>query len=102
VNATVSGGKGRILNHSCHPNYKASVMQLADQQIISFYAIRNIKPHEELTFNYMMEVEQDRSKWEKCYCGAKHFTGYINYAEDADIRKRRPVVETELELLESD
>jgi hypothetical protein len=90
VDATARGGKARFLNHSCNPNCRANDVRVGNRQLISFYAIRNIKPHEELTFDYMLEKEQDPSKWETCYCGAKQCTGYMN-DEDKDAKKQREI-----------
>lgn len=97
VDATMRGGQARFLNHSCNPNCRATIINIGNQQTISFYAIRNIKPHDEITFNYNMEIEDDKSKWERCYCGAKQCTGYINYCEDAELRKRRELAQLEEE-----
>jgi hypothetical protein len=85
VDATVRGGKARFLNHSCCPNLRSKVVNLGNSQIISFYAVRFIKPHEELTFNYKMEFEDDRRLWERCFCGAKQCMGWINASEDPDL-----------------
>ncbi|EAY20595.1 SET domain containing protein [Trichomonas vaginalis G3] len=88
VDATMRGGKSRFLNHSCHPNCRSKIINVGKTQTISFYAIRNIKPHDEITFNYQMEFE-DRSKRERCYCGAKQCLGYLNYCADPEIRRQR-------------
>jgi hypothetical protein len=85
IDATVRGGKARFLNHSCCPNCRSKVVNFGDSQIISFYAVRYIKAHEELTFNYKMEFEQDRSLWMKCYCGAKQCLGWLNALESQEI-----------------
>lgn len=88
VDATMRGGKSRFLNHSCHPNCRSKIINVGKTQTISFYAIRNIKPHDEITFNYQMEFE-DRSNRERCYCGAKQCLGYLNYCADPEIRRQR-------------
>ncbi|OHT07100.1 SET domain containing protein [Tritrichomonas foetus] len=92
VDATVKGGKARFLNHSCHPNCRSKIINISGTQTISFYALKNIKPHDEITFNYQMEFEEDKTKWEKCYCGSKNCLGYLNYCEDPEIRKQRDLM----------
>jgi len=88
IDATMKGNKARFLNHSCHPNCRAKIVNVGKTQAISFYAIRNIKPHDEITFNYLMEFE-DKDKRERCYCGAKQCLGYLNYCDDPEIKRQR-------------
>src|SRR5690348_4039894 len=45
LNASVNPNDMRFINHSCDPN---TYMRLADRRV-EFYALRNIKPGEELT-----------------------------------------------------
>ncbi|KAH0792392.1 SET domain containing protein [Histomonas meleagridis] len=78
IDATMCGGLARFLNHSCNPNCRSNIVTYGKTKTISFYAIRNIKAHEEITFNYQMEPEKDESKWERCFCNAKQCTGYLN------------------------
>jgi hypothetical protein len=94
IDATVRGGQARFLNHSCSPNCRSRVLNVGKSQIISFYAIKHIKPHEELTFNYKMEFENDRSLWMKCYCGSKQCIGWLNALESRD--RELAVLEPEL------
>lgn len=53
----------RFLNHSCNPNvgFKGSV---------SFFALRDIKPNEELTFDYSIS-EAEKRWYLKCSCGQR-------------------------------
>lgn len=79
IDATLCGGLARFLNHSCNPNCKSKdTVSIGNTKTISFFAIKDIKPHEEITFNYKMEHEEDETKWERCYCGSKHCSGYLN------------------------
>ena len=88
IDATVRGGKARFLNHSCHPNCRSNIVNVGRTKTISFSAIRNIKPHDEITFNYQMEYEEDSTKWERCYCGSKQCTGYLNHCPDPELAKQ--------------
>ena len=61
-------GIGKNLNHSCDPN-------TGIKGRVTFIALRDIKPGEELTFDY--SISED-SEWEmRCKCGAKNCRGII-------------------------
>lgn len=67
-NWTIDGGSraniARYINHSCRPNCEpgGSGMQ------VKIYALRNIKPNEELTYDYGKEYWDDRIKPHGCRC----------------------------------
>jgi len=83
IDANYEGGIARWINHSCKPNCEA-VMEEHDgedrrKDRVFIEAIRNIKPGEELSYNYgitLAEAHTPRMKkiWE-CRCGAKDCTG---------------------------
>jgi hypothetical protein len=55
------------INHSCNPN-------IGIKGVVSFYALRDIKNGEELTFDYATSEEE--SDWTmKCNCGSKKCRG---------------------------
>ena len=70
LNASVNPNELRYINHSCDPN---TYMRLTFRRV-EFYALRNIKPHEELTCNYG-ETHHDGKL--PCQCGAKNCKGFI-------------------------
>jgi len=83
IDANYEGNDARWINHSCDPNCEAVIAEdegddrRNDQVFIE--AIRNIKPGEELTYNYgitLAERHTPRLKkiWE-CRCGSKNCTG---------------------------
>lgn len=60
-----SGGADDLFNHSCDPN-----SGLKFGRKIALYAIRDILPGEEITWDY--STTMDEKDWEmKCCCGAK-------------------------------
>ena len=66
------GGNGtHYINHSCAPN---SFMKILYGHI-QFYALRDIRPGEEITIDYEMTLHSDRKR---CYCGARSCRGTIN------------------------
>jgi len=83
IDANYEGNDARWINHSCDPNCEATIEEAEgddrrkDKVLIE--AIRNIKPGEELTYNYgitLAERHTPRLKkiWE-CRCGSKNCTG---------------------------
>ena len=66
------GGNGtHYINHSCEPN---SFMKILYGHI-QFYALRDIRPGEEITIDYQATLHSDTKR---CYCGAKTCRGTIN------------------------
>ena len=51
VDATMTGGVARYINHSCEPNCVTETVELADWHIIIF-ANRRISRGEELSYDY--------------------------------------------------
>mgnify|MGYP001587489903 CR=1 FL=1 len=67
-NWTIDGGSrantARYLNHSCRPNCEPGGWG----KRVKIYALRNIKPNEELTYDYGAEYWEDRIKPHGCWC----------------------------------
>jgi hypothetical protein len=66
------GGNGtHYINHSCEPN---SYMKIIYGHIL-FYALRDIRPGEEITIDYVETLHSDEKR---CSCGASTCRGRIN------------------------
>jgi SET domain-containing protein len=66
------GGNGtHYINHSCEPN---SYMKIIYGHIL-FYALRDIRPGEEITIDYVETLHSDEKR---CRCGASTCRGTIN------------------------
>ena len=66
------GGNGtHYINHSCVPN---AFMQIISDHIL-FFALRDIKPGEEITIDYQTTLHSDDKR---CICGAGNCRGKIN------------------------
>lgn len=61
----------RYINHSCEPNCEVEITR----GHIWIKALRNIKPGEELVYNYSYDLEE--AKDYPCACGAKKCPGVI-------------------------
>lgn len=90
VDGEFMAGPTRFINHSCDPNMRifARVGDHADKHIhdLAFFAVREIKRFEELTFDYVDGLEDmdtdaaDKSKQSdmtKCLCGTEKCRGYL-------------------------
>jgi SET domain-containing protein len=66
------GGNGtHYINHSCRPNAFTRTLR----GHIIFFALRDIKPGEEITIDYEDTLHSDRKR---CTCGAPSCRGTIN------------------------
>jgi SET domain-containing protein len=83
IDANVGGNIARWINHSCKPNCESEIEEDAKgrrhKDKVYIQAIRNIKPGEELTYNYGIVLDEPHTKKVKklwaCKCGAKNCTG---------------------------
>ncbi len=70
LDASVYNNELRYINHSCQPN---TYMRTFGNHV-EFYALRAIKPNEELTCNYGPTHHDGKRK---CNCGAENCKGFI-------------------------
>jgi SET domain-containing protein len=75
IDAGVGGNESRWINHSCAPNCET---QEEDGRVF-VYALRNIRPGEELFYDYRIEPAERRSKKLErefaCHCEADRCRG---------------------------
>jgi len=72
----------KYINHSCAPNAESQVLD----GHIWLYALRDIEPGEEITFNYGYDIEN--YKEHVCRCGAANCLGYMVAEEFFDEIRR--------------
>jgi len=81
IDATVGGNSARWINHSCAPNCEA----VDDGDRIFIETLRAIRPGEELSYNYGIELEERHTPAMKrlyqCRCGARRCKGTILQAK---------------------
>lgn len=83
IDANYKGNKARWINHSCAPNCEAVIAEHdgknRKKDKVFIEAIRNIKPGEELTYNYGIVLDEPHTARLKkvwaCRCGSKKCTG---------------------------
>ena len=77
IDATNGGNSARWINHSCAPNCEA----VDDKNRIYIETLRAIRPGEELSYNYSIELEERHTPAMKrlyeCRCGARRCKGTI-------------------------
>jgi SET domain-containing protein len=85
IDANQRGNTARWINHSCAPNCRAVVEESASgdprRDKVKIEAIRNIKPGEELTYDYGIVLEVPHTarlkKLRQCLCGSPECTGTL-------------------------
>ena len=83
IDANVDGNIARWINHSCKPNCESEIEESANgkrhKDKVFIHALRNIRPGEELTYNYGIVLDEPHTARNKklwaCRCGAKNCTG---------------------------
>lgn len=70
IDATRNGNSARWINHSCSPNCESDVV---DGRVV-IDAIRNIRPGEELAYDYRLQLDEPHTRAAKaeypCRCGS--------------------------------
>ena len=77
IDATLSGGPARYINHGCDPNCQPK--QFVSERKIFIFAIKDIMKGEELCYNYKFEYVKDFSEAIPCTCGSSKCSGYMNW-----------------------
>merc|ERR1739838_84586 len=77
IDATLTGGPARYVNHSCAPNCVAEVVTFDKEDKIVIISIRKIPKGEELTYDYQFDFEDDQHKI-PCHCGAWNCRKWMN------------------------
>jgi uncharacterized protein len=87
IDATDGGNDARFVNHSCNPNCETVI----EQNRVFVESIRNIKPGEELGYDYQLtwdstDEPEDLALY-ACRCGAKKCRGTMLDREPLDKKK---------------
>uniref|UniRef100_A0A8C2FJX8 Histone-lysine N-methyltransferase 2C n=1 Tax=Cyprinus carpio TaxID=7962 RepID=A0A8C2FJX8_CYPCA len=77
IDATISGGPARYINHSCAPNCIAEVVSFERGHKIIISSNRRIQRGEELCYDYKFDLEDDQHKI-PCHCGAVNCRKWMN------------------------
>ncbi|XP_064202618.1 histone-lysine N-methyltransferase 2C-like isoform X6 [Anguilla rostrata] len=77
IDATLTGGPARYINHSCAPNCVAEAVTFERGHRIIITSIRKIQKGEELCYDYKFDLEDDQHKI-PCHCGAVNCRKWMN------------------------
>ena len=87
IDAGVNGNAARFINHSCAPNCETVI----ENSRVFIDAIRDIKPGEELGYDYQLTWEStddpEELKLYACRCGAKKCRGTMLDKDPVDKKK---------------
>jgi uncharacterized protein len=87
IDAGVDGNEARFINHSCAPNCETVI----ESSRVFIEAIRNIRPGEELGYDYQLTWESTDEPAElalySCRCGARKCRGTMLDKEPVDKKK---------------
>lgn len=90
IDAGVGGNEARFVNHACAPNCESVI----EKGRVFIDAIRNIKPGEELTYDYQIQREADDppdiDEIFACRCGLKGCRGSMLWPPRRNTPARRP------------
>jgi SET domain/PHD-finger/AWS domain len=75
IDPTVFGNMARMINHSCDPNCETRKWRVGGEIEVGIVAIKDIKPGEELTFDYQFDVYQ--TPLTHCLCGTAKCKSYL-------------------------
>ncbi|KAG0428459.1 hypothetical protein HPB47_024549 [Ixodes persulcatus] len=75
IDAGPRGNLSRFMNHSCDPNCETQKWTVNGDTRVGIFAIRDIAPGTELTFNYNLDCRGNERI--KCACGASNCSGYM-------------------------
>jgi uncharacterized protein len=88
IDAGVDGNDARFINHTCSPNCETVI----EGSRVYIDAIRNIKPGEELGYDYQLTWESTDDPAElalyACRCGAKRCRGTMLDVDPVDKKKK--------------
>ncbi|XP_058251274.1 histone-lysine N-methyltransferase 2C isoform X1 [Hemibagrus wyckioides] len=77
IDATITGGPARYINHSCAPNCIAEAVTFERGHKIIISSNRRIQRGEELCYDYKFDLEDDQHKI-PCHCGAVNCRKWMN------------------------
>jgi histone-lysine N-methyltransferase SETD1 len=83
IDATLRGGHGRYINHSCNPSCVAKIVDGKGPNThlkrVIIIAQRDIDCMEEITYDYQFPLELDLEARIPCNCGSELCRGFMNW-----------------------
>jgi len=88
IDAKNFGNVARFINHSCDPNLQSQVWNVLAEKCVGFFALRDIKNGEELSFDYQFKVFNEKER-QKCLCGAENCRGWLDGSLKKEPKKKK-------------
>ena len=82
VDGSVGGSGAEYINHCCEPNVESRIVRGR----ILYFALRDIKPGEEMTLDYRFGADVEKHP---CDCGAKNCRGMINLDKEPKTPRKK-------------
>jgi SET domain-containing protein len=82
IDGSVNGSGAEYINHSCDPNVESRIVR----GHILYFALRAIKPGEELTIDYRFGADVEKHH---CACGTERCRGTINLEKEVKPRGKK-------------
>ncbi len=76
INSANMGGLAKFMNHSCDPNCKLERWEVSGLPRMFFFANKEIKEGDKLTFDYNWVCDKNKRMTE-CKCGTANCSGFI-------------------------
>jgi uncharacterized protein len=93
IDAGVNGNEARFINHCCDPNCETVI----ENSRVFIEAIRNIKPGDELGYDYQLTwlSTDDPAELDNyaCHCGARRCRGTMLDKQPEDLKKKLAAVQ---------
>jgi len=90
IDAKNFGNVARFINHSCDPNLQSQVWNVLAEKCVGFFALRDIKNGEELSFDYQFKVFNKKER-QRCLCGAENCRGWLDGSLKKESKKKKKV-----------
>ncbi|ODV63736.1 histone methyltransferase SET2 ASCRUDRAFT_78768 [Ascoidea rubescens DSM 1968] len=88
IDATIKGGLGRFVNHSCNPNAYVDKWVVGSKLRMGIFSKRKIYKGEEITFDY--NVDRYGANPQPCYCNEPNCSGFIGGKTQTDAMSLLP------------
>lgn len=77
IDAAKKGNSARFINHSCSPNCKSQTWTVGNQTRVGIFALDDIEPGTEFTYDYNFEAYFKVGEEQECKCGSDNCSGLL-------------------------
>lgn len=92
IDAGPKGNFARFMNHSCEPNVQTQKWIVNGDVRVGLFALTDIEPETELTFNYNLDCLSNEKA--ACKCGTKSCSGFIGERPKTNLQTNNGIEKT--------